>query len=213
MYPRRYTKRRRSSQWSSAGGGVPRFRSIVSRSANRNVTRVTQTVEKLNVSLGVGGSYFAAVNFQLSDIANVSQFQTVFDEYRITAVKLTCSFGTVVNFAPTATTIVECPIFISAIDTDDSSTPTYANLLSHDTCLIHGSTTRSFTRWLRPEVALAAYQGTFAGYGSKANQWIDTQSVNVQHYGFKLGLINVQASTSDHMIIHATYYIEFRKAV
>lgn len=211
-----YKVKRKRSKWASAGNGIPPApRTLDAKTANRNITSISQTV-LTQVVLSSATNYFGAFTFALSDISNYTEYQTVFDEYRIVAVKMTACTGVVVNtntYNGSSIVGTQVPQLITAIDTDDAATPNLNTILSHDTCKIHGVANKTFTRWLQPEVALAAYQGTFVGYAAKSKQWIQTVSSGVQHYGLKYAIVDVQAQNSQNYNFYMTYYFEFRKAI
>lgn len=205
--------RKKTSPWTSSGGGVPRFSTLAAKSANRNVTRLSQAVLVATINVSGSANVFDAYSHALSDLPNYTEYQTVFDEYRFVAIKYTFCCSQVVNTFSTAPATVSVPTLVTCLDTDDASPPSSASLLSHDTAIIHGPTTKAMTRWVQPEAALAAYQGTFAGYAAKSRQWIQTVSSGVQHYGMKLGLYNNSSASSYNMLVFAQYYLEFRKAI
>lgn len=124
-----------------------------------------------------------AIYFALSQLDQAASFTAIFDQWRIRKVTLTAR--------PRVTQAVDIATSIGAmiyevVDYDDA-TPltTIGDARQFQTCREHGPY-EAFTRVFRPHAAVGAYAGaTFNGYSNVSNQWFDTASPAVQHYGFK----------------------------
>jgi len=173
--------------------------------------------QDISASSIVGSVYTAIGNFP-----NASGFLSVFDQYRITEVtyefipQCTTSFitgGTVSTVAPTS--IYNTSILATAVDQDDATTPSNENvILAHESAMLHGPFIRTMSRTYKPMVAASVYQtGGFGGYESRADAWIDSASVNVQHYGLKYSLYHGTTAPVDtvFMTVYCQALVEFRK--
>lgn len=221
----KFTKKRKSKYTQA----VKRKQARIDRTAGEkfNLTRAlkssgnrsTTIVER---SLRVGtlshNNALAALYFKLSDLPSYTDF-SLYDQYRIIGVKVTF-----INTCPNnlawwngSTAIVNAPAtLITAVDQDDATVP--ANLetiLQHESCIIHGNG-RKTTREFVPSIAASAYQGTFTGYSSRQNQWVDILSPDVQHYGLKFGSSipgSITTASSWNYEVYATYIVELRMPV
>ena len=120
--------------------------------------------------------------FTLSAVPDYINLIEVFDQYRI--------LQAVVNYYP-RTSFENAPStsqIYSAIDYEDANVPSApSELEQYDTCLV-ACLGEPFQRVLKPRVSLAAYSGVFTSYATRADQWIDSSSPSVQHYGIKTSL-------------------------
>lgn len=187
------------------------------KSGDFNISRCTRHVEISNLDIKTGGSFFGALSFKLSDLPDYSEF-SVFDEYRIKAVKVYFTTGQNVSYTYWNTTGATAdskgmPMLLTCIDNDDAVVPTYNAVLEHNTCRFHGNMATTRIRSCQPKVATEVYQAVTSGYTPKANQWINTASSGVPHYGIKFALFNAPQVTSGNLFIHACYYLEFRKTI
>lgn len=136
------------------------------------------------------------------------------DQYRIKAIRYSIrpqnnAIGLVTN---STNSIV--PLYC-VLDYDDATAlSSVANAESYSTCIVL-SAGESCERLFQPRMALAAYTGTFVGFANVADQWIDANSTNVQHYGVKCyvpgGAAGQTALQSWDVIIE--YFIQFRKSI
>jgi len=124
----------------------------------------------------------AQFSFALSDLDQSASFAALFDQYRLMMVE--------VVFAPHSNSQTAQGsydgIITSVIDYDDATAfasqgaaMDYSNAVTNE-----GYT--SFKRTFIPHLAIAAYTGTFVGFANKSQQWIDTGSTGVKHYGMKI---------------------------
>jgi len=150
-------------------------------------------------------------NFTLA-AANVGS--GFWDQYRIQAVRFTIrpennAIGLVTN----STTQIQ-PLYC-VIDYDDSTNlASIAAAESYSTCIVL-SAGESCERVIQPRIAVAAYNGAFGGFANLGNQWIDSASSTVQHYGIKTYVPGgaagqTQLATWDVIV---EYYIQFRKSI
>lgn len=125
-----------------------------------------------------------AISVTPSNFTNLnSSLNSVFDNYRIISCKV--AFHPYSGGANNSAAAI--PPTTSAIDYDDSTATTVANLLQYDTAQTVPSGVY-FERTFKPRVALAAYSGVFTSFAQSKDQWIDMASLGVIHYGLKIGV-------------------------
>lgn len=166
--------------------------------------------------------YTSGMYFVLSTLNGSNALLAVFDQYMIKNVTVTfmplcvTSFiaaGTVLTVAPTS--VYNTSVLTTCIDTDDANAPiNEAAILDHESAMMHGPFVKPFSRSFVPALALETYQtGGFGGYGSRAHQWCDSGSPNVQHYGLKWTLYHgttVPVGTVT-MAIYVSATVAYRK--
>jgi len=210
---RNWTSTKRLTKAGGNGPGKVNLRTL-SRVQNSNLVQITRNVDYGFYNMGTAGTDgLYGLSFKLSDAPSYTQFTALFDEYRITAIKLYWLPCFSVN--TTAAAELTVPQLISAIDYDDASTPGSANVINaFDTLRVHGMLNKMYTRTLKPTVALATYTTSFVGYAQRQDQWIDCNSPATTHYGIKWGMVDANNSSSGWAHgLRATFYIDFRKAV
>lgn len=182
---------------------------------NRAVNKTFRFIRYASLSdqgqaAGVGGNN--AYNFTLASVPNYTEFTSLFDQYRIVAIKIT--FRPRFNVAQVAGSSNDIyPNFVSVIDYDDSNVLSgIADYQQYQTYKITRFD-KTHVRFFRPRMALAAYSGAFSSYANQSAQWIDAASTGVQHYGVKffieagvVGQTNLQAWS-----VEVAYFLEFRQ--
>jgi hypothetical protein len=128
--------------------------------------------------------------------------------YRITKVQITVVPN---NQCPLGTTTANyySPLLMT-IDYDDNATPTATTQLYNATNLriitSRNGTPTNFA--FKPKALLAAYTGSFSGYASSENQWLDCASTDILHYGLKWAIAN--GSSVPTFGIYCRYFVEFK---
>lgn len=146
--------------------------------------------------------------FRLSDLPNVTEFTSLYDQYMIKSVKLHfVNEQTMTSLGAAQTTT---PYFYVVRDFDDAATLSTVNaaLQYQDVRMVPFY--RSHTMTVKPQIALAAYSGAFSSY-SAANPWIDCNSPSVEYYGVKLIIQQNIANNIGGWRLWATYKIAFRR--
>jgi hypothetical protein len=141
--------------------------------------------------------------FSLSSLPDSTEFTSLFDNYRIYAVKL--------NFMPlftdTSATVAYPPI-ITAIDYDDATTTTLAQLEEYDSSL-RSYTGQFFQRVLKPRIAVAGYGGAFTQF-AQLRPWVDCASPGVIWYGLKFAL-PISGAANNVWNVNADYFVQFKQ--
>lgn len=146
---------------------------------------------------GVQTNIAGAYQFNLAQLPGVSEFSALFDQYKITGVKISFTPGTtqsvnnILDSNPGSSSINGSAMsfnrFHSAIDYDDSSTPSSeAQLMEYGS---HKSSpgNRTHSRFIRPKILQEVYRSALAtSYRPISGQYIDMSTTDVPHYGLKV---------------------------
>lgn len=145
-------------------------------------TRTAYRQNFFSVAPGAGAGY--ALNFQLNNLANATEFTNLYDQYCIKGIKI--------DFIPRCTEAMpNNPNLIgnlwSVIDRDDSTAPVNINTVLQYQNLKRTQHTDVHSRYFKPSVAAEFFAtGIATTYGEKKNQWLDCTNDTVEHYGIKL---------------------------
>jgi len=184
-----HTKRRRSSNPRLSKEGAIHA-SFFNSVAGRPYPPVKSLTDKITVAMTEYTSAFfttsttvptfAALSFTLSALSGSSNYLTIFDQYRIDQVEVWLEPNIPASVSPAYGLLATC------VDLDDATTPTVVNQVeNHQGALVAQGSQGRYHKW-KPHIAVASYQGTFVGFTNLGDQWIDSGSPNVQHYGFKV---------------------------
>jgi hypothetical protein len=172
------------------------------------VMTTTGALVTASASSSTSNSYY----FSLNDIDETTAYTGLFDQYRIDAIVF--RIIPMQNAIGLTTNSTTTPVrFYSVIDYDDAGTlATEAIARAYESCVITAPGMPT-TRVFKPRMALAAYQGTFAGYANMADQWCDTNSTGIQFYGVKTFIPQATAAQTQlqSWTIERDYYISFRR--
>jgi len=135
---------------------------------------------------------FGVLYFTIGGLDQVSTFGALFDQYKINQVE--------VWVLPLVTTTVNAS-YATVLDFDDGNNlTTYAQALDYtnvqETMISQGQ-----RRKFIPHVAVATYNGSFAGYANEKSPWLDMSSTSIQHYGLKIAAQQSSAAIT----INVTY--------
>lgn len=136
------------------------------------------------------------------------------DQYKLLAVRITISPDQNAVGLFTNSTTSYTPLYC-VIDYDDSSNLTSVGAAeAYSNCIVLGAG-ESCERTFRPRMAVAAYSGTFASFSNMADQWIDSASSGVQHYGIKIYIPGATAAQTllPSWQISTEYFFAFRKSI
>jgi len=130
-------------------------------------------------------------SFTFSTLPNANEFGVLFDQYKITSVKLRFYLA-IDPAAQTAATAVY-PRMWWTTDNDDDGVPTSIDQLREHsdvkTEILHPD--RPIEVFLKPSVLATVYRSAVSSsYVPKWGQWIDMAAQNVPHYGLKYAVDN-----------------------
>lgn len=162
-------------------GPVPRTHTYSVTMLNNLLSHTTSTVLET----------FQSFASHLSDLPNFSQYQVLFDSYRINKFEIWIvprNGGALASAADTGR-------LVSVIDYDDDNTlPTVSDGIEYQTALFTEGSCCHY-RACKPMIAVAAYAGAFTSYASMSDTWIDCANPTVAHYGYKVGWSSTSAAT------------------
>lgn len=178
------------------------------------IKRSTRTVNGYSqLSNLFGSDNFYALKFQLDDLPNPSEFQSLFDNYQIVCVYLKLiPVQNQMNIG--ASGAFEVPVIGYSWDYDDATAPTSMNSLRQYATYKEKAGNKQVRIKVWPKVSMLAYQaGVANAYMRPTSQLqkmllIDCANPSVEHYGIKLGITNTNAPAGAVTYdIHATYYL------
>lgn len=147
---------------------------------------ITASISTLGVPSPVANAY----TFTLNQLSGVSDFTSLFDQYKITGAKLqltpTLNLGQNSPFFGTSFTLGYSRVH-SVIDYDDNNAPA-----SEDALLEYGShkSTAPFqthSRYIKPKVLHEIYRSSVTtAYAPKSSTYLDMNNTDVPHYGIKV---------------------------
>ncbi len=154
-------------------------------------------------------------NFSLNDLAQVANFQALFDQYRFEEVMI--RLLPIVSQATTTHSGLDVPDATQLVlDFDDGTALGSENAAEeYGSCQTLMPYEEAMIR-LRPAVAPAYFtSGAFSGYGVEPSDgvWLDSASASILHYGVK-GWIGAVPATSTDVLgwqVRANYTVSFRR--
>jgi hypothetical protein len=206
---RRPRKHRKSRKISDKNSRFMAYNTLASRPlSNFNRSLVPQITAQLRTSglflttSAVAATTFASQSFTINNLDGFAEYLGLFDQYRFDQIEVWIE----PTGAPQGTTAFNS--VVSCVDLDDASVPTtYASVAAHQCSVETNGAAGHYHRW-KPHVAMAAYAGTFVGFGNSENQWIDSASNTVQHYGIKMAALGTAVAVAYDIFIRAV--ISFR---
>lgn len=152
---------------------------------------------------------FASVAFEIGDLDDFTSLSGAFDQYRIDWVDVfikpsSNSYNGDSNASPNQAR----PNLYCVVDRDDATQPTsISQLRQYNECL-EASSYEGVYFGFKPSVTPAYYStGSFVGYGVEESQWIDVASSTVPHYGLKMAVEPLQATSTDDIIWRVETYL------
>jgi hypothetical protein len=148
-------------------------------SSSNKPYRFTQTVASANtLTTSTTLPTFVSYYFYLNQLDQVSNLQSVFDQYMIEYVELW--------FEPAGNSPNNSGQLYTVVDYDDANNLTSINQAADYSNAMVSNINDGHYRRFRPHVAVATYSGSFTSYGNSESMWIDMASAAVQHFGVKV---------------------------
>jgi len=192
------------------------MRSVIRRGpSSKGIHSFTRkSMQALPVTNAVGLVHYANM-FTLQQLPNYAEFTALFDMYRIKKIEITWLYdhnsGEVSTSAGVAANAsMGLPNIYIVSDYDDASALGAAtDYLQYEPCKI--TRLDKPVRWtIYPHVAVAVYNGAFAGYKNDKAAWLDVASSAVEHYGCKWAvdatMCNIAASGAVRIGTLNVYY-------
>ena len=131
--------------------------------------------------------YPVALAFKLEDVQGHTELTAIYDQYKITSVKLNIMWSPSLLVDEGAVIIPPSLYTMWCVDRDDANPLTIAQLKERSrTKLVLMKPQVNYKVLVRPNILTQLYETlTSTGYGIKFNQKIDCADPNVPHYGFK----------------------------
>jgi len=173
--------------------GVPRF-GAVNKKDNKVYNFCQSNVQANWLQSTTGAIGTASIYFNLTNTNESTNFQAIFDQWRIAQVEvwLTPTGG---NFSSAGTNT--SGKMYTVIDFDDAiPLATVAAALNYQN-VTQTTSNQGVYRRFKPHNAVAAYSGAFTSFQNVVNQWCDSASPNIQHYGFKAIWSTLQVTSWD----------------
>jgi len=202
------------------GGDIPQGprADVVTRSVAppKATSRLTfhQHAPVVTVTASNSAAVSGALSFALNGLEGSATLTTLFDFYRIAAIRVNIrpqnnALGIV---DPTTTKLVE---LYNVIDYNDGVTPTSAAYVrEYDNCvvLMPGETCE---RTFQPRMSAPVRSAAGTDYMSVVPQWLNTGSDDVLHYGIKYHVPQVAAAQTliQTWQIDVEYWVEFANVV
>jgi len=204
--PRRYKQRARAMRSARVNRMIHSFKRMVSLGTyTATATSVTDTpVAK-------------AFSFQLTDLPNVTEYSSLFDQYKISGVQLRIVPKVAMTTQGSSTGTIQTVGYgqvVTAIDFDDAANPTAKDeLLQYQNAKVTQAS-RLHTRFIKPRILDTVWVNSISsGYQSVRPGWVDLANTNMPHYGIKLWVdapANSGGTTSSSVAydVYAVYYFK-----
>ena len=150
-----------------------------------------------------------AYNFSLNDLPNSSEFTSLFDMYKINAVKITFSpqMTENISLSPLNNAFASSRFF-SAIDYNDSTAPTSTDeLRQYSTC--------KMTPLLKKHTRMIFKPKILDSSSYTLSTWIASSSPSTNYFGLKVSVEPFEGSTITTMIykIECKFYMSFKNVL
>lgn len=187
----KYKKSKKYSRNFFAKRWAGNFTILQTQGAGQNTSLSTSTfLMAIPAAAGIY-MYAAAWAFKLNDLPGYSEYQSLYDQYKITGVqfKLIPLFNSVSTAGNAVAAVLHSVVDIDDITAPLASTTGIDDLRQYQKSyrtsnMISG---RSITRFIRPNIMLPGYDygTTLSKAMSKKSDWIDSANPDIAHYGFK----------------------------
>lgn len=187
-------------------------KTMVNKTSYNGHLQVKRTVKAYDGD--ITGEQGLSFQFNLSALPNFAEFVNLFDRYRINGVKLRIMF--LANSNDTGTSnVLSIPVMHYINDIDDASPPTTENEILQKNFLKTRRLDTPFTYYLKPKATSEIFaSASSTGYAVGKSMWIDMNSPNIPHFGFKAWINNGPSNPSTQVLgrlkIYATYYVALR---
>nr|AGA18403.1 hypothetical protein [uncultured marine virus] len=192
--------------------GPPRRRR---KRLNMRPHRFQRRAKKFHIDLTTNtqSEFFSAHTFALTDLINAAEIIQLFDQYKLTGIKLKFNLNVEVPSGQTGITGVPeptyGPLLYYLIDHDDATVPANMDEIREysATRMVRMSGQKSFSLWIKPSVLSKVYESVAtSGYAPKWGVTISTDDPDVPHYGLKLAFQKPTIVNFGRVEVEPTYY-------
>lgn len=165
----------------------------------------------INASSGETNVY---KNFQMSQIYQSINYQTLFDSYRINAVEVNVIpvMSTVVNRpyddTTTGNVVTATPMWCAVIDLDSIDAETFENMRNRKGAIVRKGTQGAKFKFT-PRIHNESAGGGVTTPNGRFNTICDMASPDINHYGLKFVVQGASPSVSYNLRIETKYYMSF----
>lgn len=135
------------------------------------------------VPAGTGFS-FNAYNFTLSVLPNITDFTSLYDQYKINGVK----FSLIPRHTEVGITAAVGSQVMSVLDFDDDSVPTSINDLLQYGNMKQTRGNVNHSRYFKPSIRTSVDVIGGTGYQISKPRWLDLANLTIKHYGLKYAI-------------------------
>jgi hypothetical protein len=152
-----------------------------------------------------------AIAFTLNDLPDVSEFTSLFDQYRLDWVEYTFVLR---KFAAGSS----LPVIYYAEDHDDSNLPSFAAICEAQNVQIvtFGSDRTMIKFRITPNVLRQVYNGLTSGYErAPPGVWLDCANSAIPHYGVKYVIENYNTTDTPNNVVATSlrYHVSFKETI
>ena len=182
------------------------------RRLQNNLHSFKRTFQATAIGITGGVVSYGATSFKLTDLPNYTEFQNLYDMYRIKAVKIRWLFNHNNSEAGSGNPDT-LPNFYSVVDYDDDNAPAnVAELLQYPRCRIRRLGNPKMSDYFKPRVSSLVYKTALTtGYAMGArNTWLDMSNADIPYFAFKYALDPVGSSSGSvgYLCPVITYYFQ-----
>lgn len=168
----------------------------------------------IDCNFGTSGVSPFAKNFRLNSVVNHTEFTSLYDQYKITGVKVYFDYTPDVATALAGGTPASyMPKLWIKRDYDDSSTPTITQMAesNQSRCLRFTDNRTTQSIFLRPAVLNNLFRTTLTnGYAPVWGQWLDVATDDIPHYGLKCIAQGIPSLNLGAISVRVKYYLKFK---
>lgn len=214
---RRYRNRAGRRNTVNRNNRLPR--ALVSYRRNNVHSFKRSVLKATNISTNTtSGALLVAYNFQLADLPNSAEFTALYDQYKITGIKLDFIWrSTNISQVETQNTQQQgAPYMYYVIDQDDNTAGTVNELREYSKAkrFIFDTGRRTCSVYFKPCVLSEMYLTALTtGYSPGWNRWIDCAAPTMPYYGFKAAVqqpLNGITGVASYFDVECTYYFMMR---
>lgn len=157
--------------------------------------------------------------FKLNQLPNIAEYQSLFDQYMINAVKVTFFPASNIAFDATAvTTTIGVPRILMAIDRTDAATPAVENTVREYTKSQRKYMNRECSIYIKKPLTVGLVYNTLATstFSTNERMWLSLAgAASAPHFGLKTAIVVESQGTTDAEVKvdwEVTYYFQCRNS-
>lgn len=142
------------------------------------------------------------LTFQVSDVVNASEFTALYDQFKLTGVKLRMwlmrdNSASASTAGPAQIAAFRIPLMYYVVDHDTSTDPTTDELRQYSNCKMwQFNNGRPFSIYIKPKMLTEVYRTPITRSTVPTTpRFISTDQIDTQHFGFRARLINMDDSS------------------